>query len=152
MDTNNLLYLRHTDVPPSFAVCFIDACPRHADCLHYVAGQAVCPQRDHGPAVFPCALKADNSCRFFYQIRIIRAAWGFKSLFRNVRHEDYNMLRNNVMALFGCDRNFYRYNKGDYKLTPEQQERVLAVFRRLGYDTTDFHFDHYEEQVDFIGA
>ena len=56
-----------------------------------------------------------------------------------------------MKSLFGSDRNFYRYNRGEYKLTPERQEEVMAVFRQHGYDTKDLRFEHYEELVDFIG-
>lgn len=150
MENSILLNLRPSDVPASFTVCFNNECPHRDKCLRHTAGQAITPHRDHGTSVFPGALKADGQCRFFFQKRIIRAAWGFRPLFCGVRHEDYAPLRQQVMALFGSDRRFYRFNNGEYKLTPERQAEVLAVFKRFGYDTTDLRFAHYEELVDFI--
>ena len=150
MENNPLLTLRPGDVPMTFAVCFNSDCPRQTQCLRYAAGQAVMPQRDHGPSVFPNALKSDGSCRFFFLFRTIQAAWGFSALFKKVRHEDYPTLRWLLKDFIGSDRQFYRYNRGDYKLTPEEQAKVLNIFRRYGYDTQDMRFDHYEEMVDFI--
>lgn len=151
MENNSLLNLRPDDVPKTFALCFNNTCARRNECVRFAAGQVANQYRDYGMAVFPSSLKADGSCRFFFQLRIIRAAWGFRPLFRKIRHEDYASLRWQVKALFGSDRQFYRYNKGEYKLSPERQAKVLALFERRGYDTSDFRFEHYEEQVDFIG-
>lgn len=151
METNALLNLRPDDVPESFAVCFNDACPRREECLRRLAGEAMSQKYDRGETIYPCALKADGHCRQFLQKRVIRAAWGFRTLFRKIRHEDYSTLRWRVMGLFGSESQFYRYNRGDYKLSPKLQDKVLDIFKRSGYDTTDFRFEHYEEMVDFIG-
>ncbi|MBQ8049942.1 MAG: hypothetical protein IJ197_00010 [Bacteroidaceae bacterium] len=151
MENKALTLLKASDVSPVFLVCFNDQCARRADCVRHLCGQVVNSERDHGAAVFPSSLQADGRCRYFFQLRIIRVAWGFRSLFRTVRHEHYDTLRHQVKRLFGSDRHFYRYNRGEYKLTPERQAEVLAIFQRYGYDTTDFRFEHYEEQVDLIG-
>ena len=145
-----VLSFRPTDVPPTWLVCFNTACSRREDCLRYAAGAAVAGSRDHGPVVYPSALSADGECRFFHRTRLVKMAWGFRSLFLKVRHEDYAILRSRVIDLFGSSRQFYRYNRGEYRLTPERQAEVLSLFERCGYDTTDFRFDHYEEQIDFI--
>lgn len=144
------LNIRPEDVPPSFYVCFNTQCPRCADCLRFVVGEVVSSVRDHGPCFYPCALDGQGRCSHFHRIRTVRLAWGFRPLFRSVRHEDYAMLRSRVICLFGSASQFFRYNRGDYKLTPERQEEVFDVFRRKGYDTTDFRFAHYEEAIDFI--
>ena len=37
------------------------------------------------------------------------------------------------------------------ELSQETLNTILAEAQRRGYDTSDFRFEHYEEQVDFIG-
>lgn len=145
------LNIRPEDVPSSFLLCFHPDCPRRADCLRHVAGEPAGRVRDHGACVFPSALNSDGQCRFFRPVRTIRSAWGFRPLFDRVRHEDYALLRTQVMLLSGSRSRFFRYNRGDYRLTPEQQEQVLDIFRRQGYDTAEFHFEYYEDVIDFVG-
>ena len=152
MENDTLLKLRPSDIPPTLALCFNAECPHRAQCMRFFAGQIANQERDHGQTVFPSSLKADGTCRFFFQLRVIRVAWGFRPLFKTIRHEDYAAIRWRVKRKFGSDRNFYRYNRGEYKLTPERQAEVLDIFKRYGYDTTNLHFEHYEEQVDFIGT
>ena len=146
--TTNLQNLRAEDVPPSWPICYNNECPMREECLRYSVAPIVSASRDHGPAIYPSAL-VDSKCRFFVDKQPIRLAWGFRPLFAKIRHEDYATLRWNVIALFGCDSQFFRYNRGDYKLTPEQQQEVLELFRRKGYDTTDMHFAHYEDCFKF---
>ena len=74
MENNALLNLRPEDVPESFILCFNSQCPHRAECTRHAVGPVAHFSRDHGPAVFPSALKEDGTCRFFLQLRIIRAA------------------------------------------------------------------------------
>lgn len=146
---DNSINLRPEDVPKAFEVCFNDQCPRRHDCVRRLAGDVVAKVRVCGPCVYPTAL-ADGQCSMFRQQRIIRAAYGFRTLFEKVRHEDYSQLRSEVIFHFRSESDFWRYNRGHYKLSPEQQEEILGIFRSHGYDTSDMHFQHYVEQVDLL--
>lgn len=134
-------------VPPSWELCFCDGCPQHEQCLRYQAGQYVPNGLTWGPAVYPSAYRS-GPCRHFKQIRTIRAAYGFDPLFREVKHKDYTPLRDRMKAYLGGHGTYYRYNRGERMLTPEQQEWILALFRRYGYDG-DLHFEHYADVLDF---
>lgn len=147
--TDNIQKLRPEDVPPSWNICRNHECPKREECLRYVVAPIVEAARDHGPAVYQSALK-NGKCRMFHRLRVIRSAWGFRPLFSNVQHKDYDLLRSEVMYHFGSRSQFFRYNRGDYRLTPEMQEEVFDIFRRHGYDTTNFRFAHYEDTIDFI--
>jgi len=146
--TTNIQSLRAEDVPRSWQICFNDECPMREECLRHAVAPIVAASCDHGPCVYPSAL-VGGKCNFFVDKQPIRLAWGFRPLFTKVRHEDYASLRWKVIALFGSDSQFFRYNRGYYKLTPEQQEEVLDIFRRNGYDTTDFRFAHYADSYKF---
>ena len=84
----------------------------------------------------------------FHQLRMVRLAWGFRTLFDDVQKKDYDHLRSSVIFHFRSESDFWRYNRGYYKLTPEQQEEILDIFRQNGYDPAKRHFQHYEERVD----
>ena len=136
-----------SEVPPSWPLCFCDECPRHDECLHFLAGQYAPDRLTWGPAVYPMACH-NRTCPHFKETRVIRAAYGFKPLYRHVLHEDYQTLRGQIMAYLGSYRTYYRYNKGERKLTPEQQEHILGLVRRY-VDDDDLHFEHYQDIVDF---
>ena len=140
--------IRPEDVPQMYAVCFNEQCPQHQQCVRYAAGQAVAKSKTHGSCVYPTTLKK-GKCPMFQQLRTIRAAWGFRTLFADVQKKDYAKLRSEVIFYFSSESDFWRYNRGFYKLTPEQQQEILDIFRKHGYDPTKRNFQHYEEKVDF---
>lgn len=134
-------------VPPLWQLCFCSDCPRHEECLRYVAGQHIPDDLEWGPAVYPSALRG-GVCRFFKEIRVIRAAWGFDRLFSEVKQKDYTALREKLKRYLGGHGTYYRYNSGERLLTPEQQAWILDLFVRYGY-TEDLRFDAYREVLDF---
>ena len=142
------LTIHYEDIPKSFAVCFNAKCPMRKKCVRFAAAPVVCEHRKEGPSVFPSAI-VDGECQKFVQLRVVRLAWGFKPLFVDVRHADYDKVRFAVIHHFRSESDFWRYNRGHYKLTPEQQEAIFDIFRRFGYNTKVLKFAHYKEQVFF---
>lgn len=141
------LMINYEDIPASWLYCFCDACPKHVDCLHYLAGLSLPDKVTAGEAVFPTAYR-NGDCQHFKQIRVIRAASGFKILFRDVKRRDNSALRSKIMAYLGGHGTYYRYNRGERLLTPEQQQWILDLFHSYGY-TENLEFDHYRNIVDF---
>lgn len=129
--------------------CFNEHCPQHNECIRFISGKYVDDTKDAGSAVFPNACRDGRKCRLFKQARIVTFAWGFKKLFYNVRLRDAATLRLNLKAFLGSHGSYYNYANGRCKLTPEQQQGVLNIFRKKGY-TENLEFDHYVEEPDFI--
>ena len=136
-----------SDVPASMALCFCEECPRHDDCLRYLAGQYAPVSLTFGPAVYPAACQSGD-CPHFKEVRVIQGMYGFSKLFSEVRHQDYRRLRDEVKAYLGGHSNYYRYHRGERMLTPEQQQAIKAMFQARGYDHS-LTFDGYREQIDF---
>lgn len=126
--------------------CFNSQCPMHDDCIHYVTGMFLDDGHNRGCAIFPSACH-DGKCKYFRQARKIKMAWGFKKLFYNVKQRDASIIRVHLKCYLGSHSKYYRYANGIYKLTPEQQERILNIFKRYGY-TQGLEFDHYEDTPD----
>ena len=99
-----------------------------------------------GKAIFPDALE-DGKCNHFIRPRIIQAAWGLDSLYNEVRLQDANTMKSQVMSLLGGKTSYYRYHRGDKLLTPELQDAVQALFAARGYGKPIFK--HYKETIDF---
>ena len=142
------LTINYEDIPKTFAICFNAKCPLRKKCVRFAAAPVVFEHRKEGPSVYPNALN-EGECAKFVLLRWVRLAWGFRPLFLNVRHADYDKIRSAVILHFRSESNFWRYNRGHYKLTPEHQEAIFDIFRRFGYDTKGLEFAHYKEQVFF---
>ena len=134
-------------VAPAWRYCFCSECERHDDCLRYHTGLHLPEDKLWGNAVFPTACK-NSDCKFFKEIRAVRLAYGFTSAFMDVKNKDVTHLRTDIFALLGGRATYYRYHRGEYKLLPEQQEAIAAIFAKYGY-TEDLNFDHYCEVLDF---
>lgn len=134
-------------IPPSYSRCFQQDCPQAESCLHFQAGKCLKRGIYEGIAIFPNARTA-NGCKCFHPIRSIMAAWGFQTLFTDVKAKDETPLRNLIKSYLGQHAAYYRYHQGKRKLNPEQQAWIINLFRKWGY-TDPLAFDHYEETYDF---
>lgn len=139
--------INYDDVPLSWKHCFYEACPMKAECLHYQTGKVLPDYKNFGMAIYPNALK-DGKCRFFKEIRIINAAWGFNTIFQEVKSKDDTPLRREIKEYLGSNGTYYKYHNGDLLLTPEQQAWIIALFKQYGY-SEGLTFDHYVAILDY---
>lgn len=135
------------NVPSDYLYCFNVGCPRAKDCIRHFAAEHIDASVKVGSAVFPTALLGDGGCDRFKQKRIIKAAWGFAPLFADVKERDGSTLRSRLKSFLGGNGTYYRFNRGERLLTPEQQEWILSLFRQYGYD--HLHFEGYQEIWDW---
>ena len=135
-------------VPAEYLYCFNTGCPREKECMRHFAAEHIDKEIIVGTAVFPTALQADGGCKRFKLKRVIKAAWGFEKLFREVRERHASLLRDKLKSYLGGNGTYYRYHHGDRLLTPEQQAWILDLFRRYGY-TDGLEFDGYREVWDW---
>lgn len=147
MDMDTKPTLSPEQIPPTYARCFQEDCPKADTCARFLAGKYIPEGKTHGVAVFPTA-RQGSRCEYYKRTHVIRAAYGFKTLFAEVKWKDDTPLRDRVKAYLGGRITCYRYHHGERLLTPEQQEWILALFRRKGY-TEGLRFDGYKELYDF---
>ncbi len=133
-------------VRPGMAYCFNSVCPMTDKCFRFIAGRYKSPEQTKGNAVYPDALQ-DGKCGHFITPRIINAAWGFNSLYREVTSSDLASMRSKVTVFLGGKTAYYRYHRGEKLLSPEQQEAIIRMFGEKGYGEPAF--DHRKETVDF---
>lgn len=141
MNTN--IHLNYQDLPLSYKFCFNRECPLREDCTHHLAGLVIPPDRQWGTAIFPNALN-DAKCDFYNPAVKEKLAYGFRRLFMDVKSKDIALLRQKVQEYLGGKTSYYRFNKGVYKLTEEQQQAILDIFTRFGY-TENLSFDECKE-------
>lgn len=137
---NSILY-------PSWSYCFNAECPRSKECICFISSKFIPADKEWGNAIYPNACH-DGKCRHFLRARIVKAAWGMKGLYDQVKHRDAAILISRAKGLLGGHTAYYRYFRGEMHLSPEQQEMVNQLFAEYGYAAP--RFDHYQEEVDFI--
>lgn len=137
----------YKDVPQGYFLCFNTECPKHSDCIRFLAGQHVPPVVMGGPAVYPNAFKGDV-CPYYKKIRVIHGAWGFRNLYKDVDSADIKVIRPKVINYLGGPVACYGYMHGDQLLTPEQQETIYGFFKEMGY-TKELVFEGYTMIYDF---
>ena len=138
----------YSSIPFDYPRCFNQQCPMLERCLHYQAGTSVPADRLYGSAVYPHALH-DGQCDLFRECQPVRTAWGFGQLYNYLPRHLRAAARSRVQAYFSQGAStYYRYHHGERKLTPRQQQDVLAIVMSYG-STQEPQFDHYEQSFDF---
>ncbi len=134
-------------VPRYYQFCFLAECPLSKDCIRYFAGEHIDRDALSGFATFPAALK-DSKCRFFKKTRLMHGAWGFNTLFENVKLKDSAQLHHIITKYLGGRGTYYRYHYGEKLLTPEQQKWIIDLFKQYHY-TDNLQFDGYKDVYDW---
>lgn len=136
------------NVPLSWQLCFLSECPKKDECLRQLAAKHLPENRDFGPAVYPTMKIGEEGCRLFTAGRPKQMAWGFETLFSEVKSKHEQALRLAMKNYLGGHTSYYRYHRGKRLLTPEQQEWIVGLFQQYGY-SQGLVFDHYVTAYDF---
>ena len=136
------------NVPASWPLCFLTGCPKQDECLRQLAARYLPENRDFGPVIYPNMKIGAEGCRFFVTGQPKRMAWGFQTIFAEVKSKDEKGLRLAMKHYLNGHANYYRYHHGERLLSPEQQEWIINLFRRYGY-TEGLTFDNYIYVYDF---
>jgi hypothetical protein len=134
-------------LPAGYIYCFNDGCPKHEECLRWIATKQMDAKCTTAHTVLPKVLSMKN-CPHYRKAELKRMAWGFNKLFAEVKSKDETLLRNEMKSYLGGNGTYSRYKLGRRLLTPAQQEHIIALFRARGY-TEGLEFDHYVTAYDF---
>lgn len=131
--------LSYQDAPHDWAICFQDDCPLCDRCLRHAVAQLAPAGLTHHATVMPAAREGD-SCRLFVTAEPVRMGRGMKGILTGIPSGLAMSIRQGLYAIFGSCPHFYRYRAGRYLVTPNQQARIVALFRKHGI-TTEPHYD-----------
>ena len=140
--------LTYKDAPYGFALCFNEECAKRGECMHHLMAQLAPTDRLTGPAVYPRAWQ-DGTCRVFCEKKLVKKAWGFTHIYRNVPRYLVAEARRRVHAYLGGGQStYYRIHHGENMLSPKQQEDIMKILAELG-STEGLAFDHYVTVFNF---
>jgi len=136
------------NIPYGYPLCFNEECQLRDKCMHYQAYLLKGGTQLAGSAIYPEAWK-NGKCQRFNEIKMVKKAWGFTRIYNNVPRYQRAEARQRVMNYFsrGCGP-YYRYHHGENKLSPREQEDIIAILAKFG-TTEGIAFDHYETNWDF---
>lgn len=133
-------------IPTNYTLCFQADCENAETCARYFAGKHA-GDRDASMTVLPAARK-EGACKWYQRLRTIKAAYGFDTLFGEVKAKDAPTLRRKMKSYLGGNGSYYDFHHGRRLLTPEQQEWIAALFSSYGY-SDNLVFDGYKECIDW---
>jgi len=140
--------LENKNIPSGFALCFNETCQLRKSCMHYQAYLLQPKERLSGPAILPSAWQ-DGECQRYCEEKLVKKAWGFTDIYRNVPYYLKAEARRKVKNYFSSGNGpYYRYHHGENKLSPRQQEDIIKILANYG-NTEGLAFDHYEMDYDF---
>ena len=131
------------EIPDWWPVCGNGDCPMAGDCLRHAAWLSVPPTVTRWPSVMPTAL-LNGECKYFARMEKVRMARGFDKMFACVHSRDARVeIRLAITDYLGSKGTYYRYKHGERLLNPEQQQWILQLFSRYGYNAEGLSFDEY---------
>ena len=90
------------NVPVNWQLCFLDDCPVKDKCLRQLVAHHLSDDCTFGPAIYPTMKRGDEGCRLFATSEPQRMAWGFTTLFSEVKSRDEHRLRNSIKDYLGA--------------------------------------------------
>ena len=134
--------LLEKDIPWGYPLCFNADCANKDMCMHYQAQLLTSKDRFSGSAIYPTAWQ-NGECRCFCEKKLIKKAWGFTNLYKNIPKHLVAEARREVRGYFGEGMSvYYRVNNGENILSPKQQDDILNIIGKFG-STEGVKFDHY---------
>lgn len=132
--------LTYSLAPRNWAICFQHECPLADKCLRHAVALLAPAELEYHKTVLPGARKGDR-CSLYVTTEPVRMARGMKRLLPRGSAGQAMEIRQGLYNIFGSCPQYYRYRAGKYDITPEQQARVAALFRRFSI-TAEPKFDH----------
>ena len=140
------------EIPYGYAHCFAgkDNCPKADSCLRAIAAKLLTESKEPQPetvntvnAMYREQLTDQASCPLYRSSEPLRYAKGMTHLFDELPMKQAHAVRSRVIGCFSCERYFYHSRKGDRLISPEEQRRIVNVFRGTNHNITP-KFDSYE--------
>lgn len=131
----------------NYLPCFIDSCPRHKLCLHWLTGQHTTDTNPNITIVNPLnpEVKA-NKCPFYREAVLVDYARGMMHFYDDMPSRFERYIKARLIHLFTRKR-YYEYRNGTRLISPDVQQQIAAVCRENGWEG-DLHYDAWEE--DFL--
>lgn len=135
--------INYSDVPHTFVYCGVTTCPQADACLRHQAWKCVPTTQHFLTQINTRHLEAmGNKCNHFLKTEKQLYAKGFTKMAGCFTVKTAKTFRTNMLKLLGY-RNYYLTRKGERLLSPQEQEAIVNLAKKLGLEMEDY-FDAYE--------
>ncbi|MBH1959546.1 MAG: hypothetical protein I8H68_05510 [Flavobacteriia bacterium] len=120
---------------PQFQHCMLEACPRSASCLRYLAFTLAPPERETLPLLNPAHLAGQDlaRCPYYFDDAPGTFVSGLNQAAETLPSAKYTLIRQDLIGTLGRS-GYYRFMRGEYWLNAEEQQHVLEIFRQQGVE------------------
>ena len=137
----------YTSMPAQFSVCIHADCPMAATCLRQISYEEIVKTYEYIDIVNPVMCLKDKNCKYYRSSKPELYARGFTKFQKKMYPGQYDTFKNLLINHFS--RNcFYERRRGDYALSPKEQQIILKALHQSGV-TEEFEFDSYEERINW---
>ncbi len=139
-------------LPSMLTLCFVDRCPRKADCLRY---QAQAHGHSKGSDIIGCIHPeielSTAGCAHFASSEKQAYVRGIKKLFDQIPYNTATDAKRQLRTKYGQTK-FYRMMRGEFYLSPAEQKQLLKFFAQRGIRIEQPEFDHTEWRYDLCSS
>ena len=123
-------------------VCPVAECKKCGECVRHSGYLEAKASAEHYDMLNPeMVAPNENGCKYLLIKEKQRIAYGFRNLVAEVKKKDSRWLF--TAFPYGSQSSYDRRRRGEYSLNPEEQTKILNIFRRFGVDTS-IGFDNYQ--------
>ena len=116
--------------------------------MQYVSNERITLDTKKWMCLMPNVLK-NGKCKYFRKTELVIMAKGFQKLFSQMESRDLrHAFRTQLTDYLGSKGTYYRYKDGERLLNSEQQEWIVRLLRKHGYEK-DVLFDKYVETYNY---
>lgn len=133
------------EVPKNYALCLRDDCACAKTCLHRLAYESQRTKSSHLWVINPDCCVPDTSCPYYRDSAPVIFARGFQGMQERMLPAQYRKFRELLSGQSNLNK-FYLWRRGEFALSPEEQNQVLWALRQAGV-TDELPFDRYEESI-----
>lgn len=133
------------EVPENYALCLREDCPCASTCLRRLACKPMMERFTYLRVLNPDRCVPGSSCPYYRDSTPVVYARGFKGMQSRMLPAQYQKFRELLSGQSNLNK-FYLWRRGEFALSPEEQNQVLWALRQAGV-TDELPFDRYEESI-----
>lgn len=124
--------------------CFVNECPKHPTCLHWLTGQHTVKTGINIMTVNPMNpdVKAGR-CDLYRENLTVKYARGMVNFFDEMTSRQEKNIRRRLIGLYSR-KIYYEYRNGVRPITPLMQQQIARICQEEGY-TAEPRYDAWEE-------